>query len=628
MSAALPLDDSSAAGEAWLALRLLAVDPALLGGLCLRSAAGPVRDRWLADLRGALAPAAPWRQVPSHVDVDRLLGGLDLAATLQRGSSVAQRGLLVEADGGVVVLAMAERADEAHVAHVNAALDTGEVLLARHGIVQRDAARFAVVALDEGVDDDERPAESLLDRLALRVGLEGVSVRAAEQARADAAITDSSLADARAALPAVRLPDDVLEALCAAAVALGVDSIRACVLAARAARVAAALAGRVVATADDAAVAARLVLAPRATRMPAKASDADEESEDAQEEHPEPPPDADRGDDAVDSDTSEDSRDADADDSRTDEMPAELVLAAAAAAIPRGLLARLAMGEPSTRRRTRSGRAGATQQGQRHGRPAGARRTPPRGGDRLDLIATLRAAAPWQRLRNRDAITPSNAASSATGDFAPRVRIRTDDFHVARRIQRGRTTTIFAVDASGSSALQRLAEAKGAVELLLAECYVRRDSVAVIAFRGRGSELLLPPTRSLVRAKRSLASLPGGGGTPLAAGIDAALLLALGVRRKGDTPVIVVLTDGRANVARDGSGGRAGADADALLAARAMRAAQLSTLLIDTSPQPQARARELAAAMQARYLPLPYAGAAVLSEAVRVAATSESSRGR
>ena len=628
MSAALPLDDSSAAGEAWLALRLLAVDPALLGGLCLRSAAGPVRDRWLADLRGALAPAAPWRQVPSHVDVDRLLGGLDLAATLQRGSSVAQRGLLVEADGGVVVLAMAERADEAHVAHVNAALDTGEVLLARHGIVQRDAARFAVVALDEGVDDDERPAESLLDRLALRVGLEGVSVRAAEQARADAAITDTSLADARAALPAVRLPDDVLEALCAAAVALGVDSIRACVLAARAARVAAALAGRVVATADDAAVAARLVLAPRATRMPAKASDADEESEDAQEEHPEPPPDADRGDDAADSDTSEDSRDADADDSRTDEMPAELVLAAAAAAIPRGLLARLAMGEPSTRRRTRSGRAGATQQGQRHGRPAGARRTPPRGGDRLDLIATLRAAAPWQRLRNRDAITPSNAASSATGDFAPRVRIRTDDFHVARRIQRGRTTTIFAVDASGSSALQRLAEAKGAVELLLAECYVRRDSVAVIAFRGRGSELLLPPTRSLVRAKRSLASLPGGGGTPLAAGIDAALLLALGIRRKGDTPVIVVLTDGRANVARDGSGGRAGADADALHAARAMRAAQLSTLLIDTSPQPQARARELAAAMQARYLPLPYAGAAVLSEAVRVAATSESSRGR
>ncbi len=623
MSAALPLDHTSAASEAWLALRLLAVDPALLGGLCLRSAAGPVRDRWLADLRGALAPATPWRQVPSHVDVDRLLGGLDVAATLQRGTSVAQRGLLVEANGGVVVLAMAERADEAHVAHVNAALDTGEVLLARHGIVQRDVARFAVVALDEGVEPDERPAESLLDRLALRVDLDGVSVLAAERARADAAIVGTSLAEARAALPAVRLPDDVLEALCAAAVALGVDSIRACVLAARAARVAAALAGRVEATADDAAVAARLVLAPRATRMPASASESEDESDDAVDEAPElPPAETDRGDeDAGSADEDNHDADADADDSHSDEMAAEVVLAAASAAIPRGLLARLAMGEPSIRRRARSGRAGATQQGQRHGRPAGARRTPPRAGDRLDLIATLRAAAPWQRLRAGEGMI-------AATDTAPRVRIRTDDFHVARRIQRGRTTTIFAVDASGSSALQRLAEAKGAVELLLAECYVRRDSVAVIAFRGRGSELLLPPTRSLVRAKRSLASLPGGGGTPLAAGMDAALLLALGVRRKGDTPVIVVLTDGRANVARDGSGGRAGADADALLAARAMRAAQLSTLLIDTSPQPQARARELAASMHARYLPLPYAGAAALSEAVRVASTSESSGGR
>ena len=114
--------------------------------------------------------------------------------------------------------------------------------------------------------------------------------------------------------------------------------------------------------------------------------------------------------------------------------------------------------------------------------------------------------------------------------------------------------TISSSDASsgslgGSSALHRLAEAKGAVELLLADCYVRRDSVAVLAFRGRSAELLLPPTRSLVRAKRSLAELPGGGGTPLAAGIDAARELAFAVRRRGDTAVVVVLSDGRANLA-------------------------------------------------------------------------------
>jgi len=195
--------------------------------------------------------------------------------------------------------------------------------------------------------------------------------------------------------------------------------------------------------------------------------------------------------------------------------------------------------------------------------------------------------------------------------------VRGEDFHVARFIQRGRTTTIFAVDASGSAALHRLAETKGAVELLLADCYVRRDSVAVIAFRGRGAELLLPPTRSLVRAKRSLAGLAGGGGTPLGAGLDAAAALADVVRRRGDTPVVVVLSDGRANVGRDGAPGRAHAEADAQAAARGLRSLSVSVLFIDTSPQPQDSARDLAAAMGARYVPLPHAEAGALSAAVR-----------
>ena len=175
------------------------------------------------------------------------------------------------------------------------------------------------------------------------------------------------------------------------------------------------------------------------------------------------------------------------------------------------------------------------------------------------------------------------------------------------------------VDASGSAALHRLAEAKGAVELLLADCYVRRDNVAVLAFRGSKAELLLPPTRSLVRAKRSLAGLPGGGGTPLAAGIEAALALAEAVRRRGETPVVVLLTDGRANIARDGEPGRTRAGEDALAAAMQLQAAGVTALLLDTSPQPQPMARQLAAQMGAAYLPLPHAGAAELSQAVRLA---------
>jgi magnesium chelatase subunit D len=180
--------------------------------------------------------------------------------------------------------------------------------------------------------------------------------------------------------------------------------------------------------------------------------------------------------------------------------------------------------------------------------------------------------------------------------------------------------TIFAVDASGSSALNRLADAKGAVELLLADCYIRRDQVAVIGFRGRTAELLLPPTRSLVRAKRSLASLPGGGATPLAAAIEAAVLLALQAQRRGETPTLVMLTDGRANVARNGTIGREAGQADALKSAGSVRSAYMTTLFVDTSPRPNGVAKELALRMGAQYIPLPFANAQALSKIVTAAA--------
>jgi magnesium chelatase subunit D len=197
--------------------------------------------------------------------------------------------------------------------------------------------------------------------------------------------------------------------------------------------------------------------------------------------------------------------------------------------------------------------------------------------------------------------------------------VRREDFHIKRFRQSSSTTAVFVVDASGSSALHRLAEAKGAVELLLADCYVRRDRVAVLAFRGTKAQLLLPPTRSLTRAKRSLAALPGGGGTPLAAALQATQALTHQISRGGDTPLVVLLTDGRANIAQDGSPGRAKATEDALAAAQGLAAQALTCLLIDTSPQAQEAARTLAHAMGAHYLPLPHADAQKLSQAVRLA---------
>lgn len=568
--------------DAARAASLLAVDAAGLGGAWVRALPGPVRDGWLEALRAGLPAGTPWRRAPLHIADDRLLGGLDLTATLAAGRPIAERGLLAEADGGIVVLPMAERLSPAAAARIAAVLDTGEVALERDGLAQRLPACIGVVALDERLDEEDPVALALLDRMAFHLDLTAVSAHDA----LPVSIDERALARARACLQHVRVDEQTVVALTATAAALGIGSMRAPLLALRAARVLAALDGRDAVGTQHAAESARLVLAPRATRLPT------DEADSAPAETGNPPPPAGQGE-----------RDA-ANDAPLDDV----VLAAAQAAIPAGLLARLVSQGARTPARAQ-GRAGALQASRLRGRPVGTRRGELRAGVRLNVIATLRAAAPWQALRRG----PSQPGRPS------RISVRPDDFRIARTKQHRQTTTIFVVDASGSQALHRLAEAKGAVELLLADCYVRRDRVALVVFRGQGAEIVLPPTRSLVRAKRSLAGLPGGGGTPLAAGLEVAAELADALARRGDTPVVVLLTDGRANVARDGRGGREAAHDDAQRAARALRARGHATLLLDTAPRPDAQAAAVAAELGAHYVPLPRADAHALSRAVRAA---------
>jgi magnesium chelatase subunit D len=552
--------------DALTAARLCAIDPDL-GGMALRGG-GDLRDAVLAELRGGLREGAPFRRMPPHIDDGRLLGGIDLTATLAAGRSVTRAGLLAEVDGGVLVVPMAERLPDALAGRLAAVIDTGELVVERDGATLRADARFVTVALDDGVEPDERPPAALVERLAFRVDLSGVRPTLPHQ---------EGIAVAAVAGRAVEVPFlDLLQALAATAGALGVDSARASIFAVRAARAAAALAGRHVIADEDIALAARLVLAPRATRIPAQAEEAPPES-------PLPPP-----------------RDEDGgQEERGEPGPLEdVVLAAALAALPADVLARIAARRE--RKSTRASGGGERRSGAR-GRPLSARAGTPGGGLRLSLIDTLRAAAPWQALR---------------GGGNGRVKIRREDLRVRRFESRAEALTIFAVDASGSSALARLAEAKGAVELLLAEAYVKRAQVALVAFRGSGAELLLPPTRSLARARRSLAELPGGGGTPLAAGLNAARELAESARTRGQTPFVVVLTDGRANIAADGRAVRAVAEADATAAAKAIGAAGIASAFVDISARPRPEGASLAQAMRARYLPLPRADAAAMHAAV------------
>lgn len=534
-----------ALADARLAARLCAIDPRL-GGIVLKGGE-MLRESVLGELRTTLGTE---RRIPINVDDERLLGGIDLTATLAAGRPVRRQGLLTEAAGGFVVLPMAERLSEAVAGRIAAAIDTGE-------------ARFVTVALDDGVEAEAKPPAALAERLAFHLDLGGARPGATHPPQAPA----DHAAD----------PPGAIEALVATAAALGIASARAPRFALWAARAAARADGRTIVTDADLALAARLVLAPRATAWPAEPEAANA---------PPPPPEQGEG----------------REEAAADTPPLDdLVLAAALAALPPDLLARLAEGR--SRQRARANGAGERRLGHARGRPLGARAGLPGGGRRLSLIDTLRAAAPWQRLRGRE----------------DRVRIRRDDLRIRRFEARAEALTIFAVDASGSSALARLAEAKGAVELLLAEAYVKRAEVALIAFRGTRAEVLLPPTRSLTRARRSLADLPGGGGTPLAAGLDAARTLAEGARARGRTPFVVVLTDGRANIAADGSSVRALAESDAAAAARALGLAGIAAAFVDISARPRPEGAMLAAAMRARYLPLPRADATAMHAAIRAA---------
>jgi magnesium chelatase subunit D len=561
----------------------LQVDPLRLGGIWLRAGHGPVRDVWLQRLQ---ALGLQVLKIPNQVDDERLLGGIDLAQTLQTSQLVQQAGLLAQAHGGTVVLPMAERLPVHTVAHIAQAQDRGLVHARDAQAVSE--SRFSIIALDESDADEVGITPRLSDRLGIWLDLRSHCL--ADTRDSLEHLSAQELAEARALLPQIEASLPQVQALCHTAVALGVDSLRAPLMALRLACVRAALEGRDTLDDEDLAVAASLVLSPRATRIPASQEEA------AEEQAPEPAP-PENDDAPPDDDSSPDAQD-------LQEQLQDVLLAAAVASLPPHLLDRLLLGKAAQRSAQGLGSSGQAHKSKVRGRPLTPRTGKPGAGARLHVLATLRAAAPKQKLRN-------NPPGSG------HVCIRGEDFHVRRFEQRTPSCLIFSLDASGSAAQQRLAEAKGAVELLLQDSYARRDSVCVIAFRMAHAQLLLAPTRSLVRAKRALAGLPGGGGTPLASAIQAALLQARSLQRAGSTPMLVMLSDGRANVTAAGIGGRTQAQADAQTMADQWRLSGFAALWIDTALQPEPQAQNLAQHMGAHYFPMPHVQAQRMAAVVQ-----------
>ncbi len=566
---------------------LLAVDPSGLGGVIVGARAGPVRDTWINYLCKLLPAGSPVRKIHPNIADDRLIGGLDLPATLAAGRPIAGCGVLASSDGGIVLLTSAERLGHDTIAKINGAVDTGQVAMERDGIRLQISSKFGIVALDEGEATDEPVADALADRLAFRVDLDGYR----DTLKSNCPISADDIGKARALLSSVTAGDDTIEALAVASLSLGVASPRSLVLAFRCARVAAALAGRCEIGEEDLILASRLILAPRATVIPPDDMDQDAQSQPQS--------------------SSGDVMGNDADQSGEEKSLGDIVVSSVTSALSSDVLGRFSADDMRLRSKLGQGKAGPVQKALR-GRTVGVAAGERLNARRINIIETIKAAAPWQRFRR---MTDGDDLADGTAGFFP-LCIRRSDFRYNRYKNHTGKAVIFVVDASGSSAMSRMAEAKGAVETLLSDCYSKRNQVALISFRGDNAETLLPPTRALARARRCLADLPGGGGTPLAAALRGAAGLAESVRRKGLSPSLVLMTDGRANVALDGAPNKGRAVEDAMREAATLHTLQLQCLFVDTARTPQQRSQEIARAIGADYLPLPSNAPDELSTAV------------
>ena len=529
--------------------------------------------------------------MPAAADEEALVGGLDLEATLACGERVLHAGVLERAHGGALVIESLNLLPEATANPLLAVLDEGLLRVERDGLSRRATCRFVTLA---GYDPAEgAPRAHFVDRLGLIVNLpriQAANARATIIARhlgdADESWEDELtmlrelVAVARAMLSEVQIAPRQIAEIAAAAIALGVQGHRADVFAVLAARASAAIALRDQVEESDLETAVRFVLAPRATRAPATESPPpapaeamnDEGSEDAQ------PP----------------------DDPEQLELGEE-VLEAIATELP-GLLDTLPFASP---RQGPSGSRGSTS-GTR-GRHIASDPGGPRDG-RIDVLATLRSAARWQRLRPRR---------------QRRVEIRRDDVRIKRYRSKAGALFMFAVDASGSMALNRMRQAKGAVHALLAQAYVNRDRVALLSFRGDAAELLLPPTGSVELLRRAVDQIPTGGGTPIAAALVRCLEVAMQARRRGiRNVVLVLLTDARANVGLRAE--RAGVESELKVIAAGVAAAGVRSLVIDTQRNflSQGNAQRLAAALQGQYLYLPGASGGAIAAAATAAANA------
>jgi magnesium chelatase subunit D len=482
-------------------------------------------------------------ELPVGATEDRLVGTIDIEKAIKTGEKHFEPGILAQANRNLLYIDEVNLLDDHLVDVLLDAAAMGINYVEREGVSFSHPSQFVLIGTMNPEEGELRP--QLLDRFALSVEVKGIPYKEAraeivrrriafERDPASFVATQlnnqeqirQKIVAAIKLLPSVQLSDDLLNLITQICTDFAVDGHRADIAMYKTACTIAAYNGRTNVTEDDVKEAAELVLPHRQRRQPFEEPKLEQQqvnesidkwNQDKQQ--PQPP--------------QNDSSQSPEKPNEQEEPLKEQVFQADAPYTVKQLAAPIL----DEIERHGSGRRSKTLSDSKRGHYVASMLPKGKVTD-LAFDATLRAAAPFQKRRRDECNGQQTALLIERSDLREKVR----ETKMGNLI-------MFVVDASGSMAAEeRMSATKGAVLSLLLDAYQRRDRVGMIAFRKNTAELILPPTNSVELAQRCLTKLPTGGRTPLAHGLKLGMDTVKHSMRAEDIPLLVLISDGRANV--------------------------------------------------------------------------------